>query len=476
MKLFLKNFWYYKGVVWKKPNINQKSEKRSASHLELFFDLAFVSSITIFSNYLDYSWVNHDLILWIIFFYYLWNVWFNIILYADRFETSGMRYRLIIWSNMIPCLLMAYGYSESHLIAKHTSNQILEFRGSYILGFVLSRLVLAVIYLDIIVNSAEQNSFVYQNYFFPAIGFIISPIIMYTMYSWNGGFHFNDKDNIGLIVFISVAVVEFVFTSIPILFWSQKLPKLHKTHISERFILFTLITLGETVLASFLSVVHLNELTYVVKSINLNYQYLIWRFSISILLIFGIWWIYTDWVGSIIYSKSKHNKKIVWYSYAHFFLVVGLLFISRGIDGIDTVSALVHSGHSLQDAQAILSDPHVTNVIDIEGGKHIYIYNQMFNFGFSIFFFCIFLIMFNTNLKFANQNYEANNHEWSLWISIITMVLLFLILGFSSAKSHFEFFFSINVYLSIISTFYLIILGIVIWMLYFQRKVIKGIK
>ncbi len=474
MKLFLKNFWYYRSIVWRKPNINQKSEKRSASYLELFFDLAFVSSITIFSNYLDYSWVNHDIILWLLFFYFLWNVWFNIILYADRFETSGIRYRIIIWANMIPCLIMAYGYSESHLIALHSTNSILEFRGAYILGFVASRLVLAVIYLDIIVNSAEQNSFVYQNYFFPAVGFIISPIIMYTMYSWNGGFHFNDRDNIGLMVFIVVAIVEFVFTTVPILFWSEKLPKLHKTHITERFILFTLITLGEIVLTSFLSIVHLNELTFVMHTLNLNYQYLIWRFSLSILLIFGIWWIYTDWVGSIIYTKSKHNRKIVWYSYSHFFLVVGLLFISRGLDGINTVSDIVHSGHSLAETQNILAQTTFNSIVDIEGGSEIFIYNQLFNFGFAIFFFSILMIMFNTNLKFASQNYEANNHEWSLWISIITMTLLFFILGTLTSGSHFVFFFIINVYLSIIATFYLIILGIIIWMLYYQRKTITG--
>ncbi len=477
MKLFLKNFWYYRNIIWKKPNINQKSDKRAASYLELFFDLAFVSSITIFSKYLDYAWTGGSLYLWILFFYFLWNVWFNITLYADRFETSGIRYRLIIWVNMVPCLLMAYGYSESHLIAFSTNSDLIEFKGVYILGFILSRMILVVIYLDIIVNSAEQNSFVYQNYFLPALGFFISPIIIYTMFSWTGDYHFNDKDNIGIIVFSIAALIEIFFTTIPILFWSEKLPKLHKTHITERFILFTLITLGELVLSSFLSTVNINELNHSMN-LGLNYSYLIFRFATSILLIFGIWWVYTDWIGSIIYTKSKHNRKIVWYSYAHFFLVIGLLFISRGIDGIDVIATMRSSGQSTSSIAKILDLPGTFNLIHLEGGDKLYIYPRLFNYGFAIFFFCILMIMFTTNLKFANQNYEANNHEWSLWISLITMILLFSTLGALSnqALKHFEFFYNINTYMAVAITIYLIISGIIVWMIYFQKKIITGEK
>ena len=474
MKLFFKNLWYYREVIWKKPNINRKSDKRSASYLELFFDLAFVSAISVFSNYIDYSWHNHQMFLWLLFFYFLWSVWFNITLYSDRFETSGIRYRLLLWANMIPCLIMAFGFSETHLIARYSNNTLLELKGTYIFGFVTSRLLIAIIYLDIVVNSSEQNSFIYQNYFFPAIGFIISPLLMFTSYAWSDNFNFTHSKHFGEILFSCIAVIEFVFTTIPLFMWSEKLPRLHKTHITDRFVLFTLITLGEIMLTSFVSLIDTNKLNFLLTNLNLNYIYLIWRFSVSILLIFLIWWVYTDWVGSIIYTKTKHNRKIILYSYAHFGLVVGLLLISRGIDGINTVSTIVHSGHTLSETQAIISSSELT---DIYGGEQVYIYTKLFNIGCSIYLISILLIMFTTNLKFASQNFEANNHEITLWLSIVAAIVTFATLTAiteTTEDKHFVFFFEVNIYIAVGVMLYLIINGIVVWMLYFQRQIIAG--
>ncbi|NJM99082.1 MAG: low temperature requirement protein A [Phormidesmis sp. RL_2_1] len=129
---------------WQKPSLRTDEDEgleRKADWLELFFDLYFVVVIAELAHYLaeHVSWSGVGGFIFL--FLPVWWVWIGATYYIERFETNGIEHRLIVFAQMIPIAGLAVfahdalgetsvGYALSYAVCR-TFHTYLWWRGGY---------------------------------------------------------------------------------------------------------------------------------------------------------------------------------------------------------------------------------------------------------------------------------------------------------------------------------------------------------
>ena len=270
-------------------------EKRSATWLELFFDLVFVISVAELVHRLGHHVSVLEVGQFIALFIPVWWCWVGHTVYATRFDTDDMIHRLLTFTMMFAAAIMAMQIPTAF------KNGSMGFAA----GYVLARLCLLMLYIRArrhVPEAREMTTLYLSGFGLGALCWLVSLLFPspQRFILWAAG--------IG---------IDFIIPWLGRKTILQKAP-LDTSHFPERFGLFTIIVLGETILA-------------VVSGLSDK----VWRWPsitaaiLAFILAVSIWWLYFTYI-----HKADHAGKLGSgqpFIYGHLPLVLALAAIGAGV-------------------------------------------------------------------------------------------------------------------------------------------------
>ncbi|OZF47174.1 low temperature requirement protein A [Rhodococcus sp. 14-1411-2a] len=279
-----------------------KEPHRSASPLELFFDLVFVVAVSIAAVQLHHDLTeNHiadGLLGYALVFFAIWWAWMNFTWFATSFDTDDWLYRVLTVVQMAGVLTLAAGIEPSVVDENFTI---------VVIGYVVMRVAMVTQWLRASRNPEHrQTALVY------AIGIAGVQVLWIAWVLLLDG-------TAAIIGFVVLAGVEM---SVPIIAERKGATPWHPHHITERYGLFTLILLGESLLASANAIIEaLHDETALAPLISIS--------ILTVVVTASLWWIYF-W--------PPHHRAIgrlgnsLFYGYAHYFIFAAAGAFSAGIE------------------------------------------------------------------------------------------------------------------------------------------------
>lgn len=299
---------------------------RVSTSLELFFDLVFVVAVNFAATALHHdiseNHIRHGILSFLPIFFAIWIAWLNFTWFASAYDVDDVPYRIMVLIQMTGALVFAAG------IPRAFTEQDFKI---CIVGYVIMRLALVGQWL----RAAHADPVHRPTALRYAIGTTINQVgwvifgFVLTSFSWP--------------IFIGLALLDAL---VPI--WAErKSPTTwHPHHIAERYGGFTIIVLGEAVLATSLAIQAVVEL----RSFDGE------RAAIAIGAIgtlYMIWWIYFDYNAPGVLTRLRNA--FLW-GYGHALLWAAIAATGTGI-AVSIDYATGHSALSHTQAQLAMAIP-----------------------------------------------------------------------------------------------------------------------
>jgi low temperature requirement protein LtrA len=280
------------GTPWVQPprlrSVEEAGGERHATWLELFFDLVFVVAVAGLSHLISDDPSAKSFLRYAVLFVPVWFVWVAFTAYADRFDTDDLPHRLLMLDGMLATVALAI----------HVDDAFEGGSAPFALFSVLVRLPLLAMY----VRAARAVPAVRDYQAFYVKGWSLALVL------WAASIFVPDP---AAYVLWGVAVLIEVLTPLAAERRVGTVP-LHASHIEERFALFTLIVLGESVVSVAAGIARVNfDLTNSTVAVA------------SFVLAAALAWLYFDRLG------SERGGRPFWV-YSHFFVFAGLGAVAPG--------------------------------------------------------------------------------------------------------------------------------------------------
>jgi len=275
-------------------------EHRTSTWLELFFDLCFVVAVAALARGLHDDPTFGSILRFLGLFVPVWWAWMGFTWYATAFDNDDVLYRVALLAAML-CILWLAASLEG----------VPEGRTSgFILSYVALKLLLAGLYARARRHATNVRSFATRY----AVGNAIGAVI------WLASLLVSAPGRYGLWV-----LALFVELLTPILAvraaygGEDYVPRVfHPEHIPERYGLFTLIVLGESVLAVAAGTAGTGwEPSAVLTGI------------LGFIIAACVWWLYFDYVGSSALELS--SRTAFYWGYGHLMIYAGIAALGVGI-------------------------------------------------------------------------------------------------------------------------------------------------
>jgi low temperature requirement protein LtrA len=239
---------------------------RAASPLELFFDLVFTVAVAGSSAGLYAVEATGDLpralLAYAMVFFTIWWAWVNFTWFASAFDTDDWLYRLTTLVQMAGALVIAAGAGPAM--------SSLDF-DLVTIGYVVLRLAMVAQWCRAAIANPAFRTVAWRW----AGGIVIVQILWVARMLWA-------PEGWGLATFAVLAAVEL---AIPPLAQLRRHIPWHPHHVAERYGLFTLIVLGESVLASASAVI---DATHSARHL----APLATMAALALVLAAALWWVY----------------------------------------------------------------------------------------------------------------------------------------------------------------------------------------
>lgn len=279
-----------------------ETENRHATWLELFYDLVFVVAIAQLAHNLYDDVSLSGFFGFVVLFIPIWWSWIGNTLYANRFDIDDIGHRLLTAVQMLTIAALAvnvhHGLGESS--------------AGFALAYALGRVVLVVEYLHAgwYIKQARPLTTRYaQGFAIAAIFWLISAFVPIPL---------------RFILWALGLIVDFA-TPLTASKLQIGLPP-HAEHLPERFGLFTIIVLGEAIVAV---VDGISEQQWNVQSVI--------SAVLGLSIAFSLWWIYFDNIGGVPIRNARIGGKVgavnAWL-YTHLPLVIGIAATGVGVEKI----------------------------------------------------------------------------------------------------------------------------------------------
>ncbi len=307
-------------------------EHRAATPLELFFDLTFVVAIAQASTAMHHELVDghasHVLIAYpIVFFAILW-AWMGFTWFASAFDTDDAAYRVAVFVQMAGILVVAAGIPRFLVDLDPTVG---------VVGYVILRLGTVAQWLRVSTShpSGRECALRYAG------GIAACQVGWVLLAVWaDGGWW--------LAFATPLTIVELL---VPVFAERQQPTPWHPAHIGERYGLFTIIVLGESVLAATVAVqTAVDEGTAFGDLLNVA--------AGGFLIVASMWWIYFDMPFNQLlararraFSRGEETQSLIW-AYGHYFVFGGAAAVGAGL-AVNVDQATRHT--SLTDVEAGLT-------------------------------------------------------------------------------------------------------------------------
>jgi low temperature requirement protein LtrA len=256
--------------AWQRPALRTDEEfeqHRAVSWLELFFDLVFVVVISRLADHLASHLDVAGVVTFAVQFLAVFWVWNAFTYYAERFESEGLENRLFTFLAIVPVAGLAVFSDEG-------------FGATYV-GFALAYLLARVV---------NQIGWVRAAFHVPVFrpvaarflgGSVVVIAVILASFATTGG--------VRVALFTFAVVLEIAIPYFTVAHQSS-LPRLSTSKFPERFGLFTMIVLGESVVGV---IVGLSELQH--RGVLNGLGILAGVFGLAVG--FSLWWIYFDFVA-----------------------------------------------------------------------------------------------------------------------------------------------------------------------------------
>jgi len=282
---------------------DREEDNRAASPLELLFDLVFVVAVSQASQNLSHLLsagnVGHAVVSYLMVFFAIWWAWVNFTWFASAFDTDDWAYRAMTILQMAGVLVLAAGIHDALV---NDDYEVVTW------GYVIMRLAMVAQWLRAGLSDpgSRRTAFAF------ASGIAIVQVLWVArIYLLDARWQF--------ITFFVLMVCEVL---VPIVAERQGSTHWHPHHIAERYGLFTLILLGESILAS---------ATAVFEAINKG-EHLRELYTLSLaglVIAAGMWWVY--------FSRDQGerlaagNRGFV-FGYIHYIIFAAAGAVSAGIE------------------------------------------------------------------------------------------------------------------------------------------------
>ncbi|MFF7984730.1 low temperature requirement protein A [Streptomyces sp. NPDC007901] len=281
----------------------RKEAHRVSSPLELFFDLCFVVAIAQAGSELVHAvaagHAGEGVLNYAMIFFAIWWAWMNFTWFASAYDNDDVLYRVVTLVQIAGVLVLAAGVSRA--FADHDYALVL-------IGYVIMRMALASQWLRAARGAEGAERTMALRYvggvLLCQVGWVGLVVLPEHARPW---------------VFLVMAIAEL---SVPLYAEKDCSTSWHPHHIAERFGLFTIIVLGETIAAA----------TVAVRSAAAEHDALGELLPIAaggLLIVFSAWWIY---FVVPIHGHLRSNRESFLWGYGHYLIFASAASIGAGLE------------------------------------------------------------------------------------------------------------------------------------------------
>ncbi|MFJ3586299.1 low temperature requirement protein A [Streptomyces sp. NPDC090127] len=278
-------------------------EHRAATPLELFFDLCFVVAVSQAGAELVHAVVEHHaadgIAHYALVFFAIWWAWMNFTWFASAYDNDDVLYRVVTLVQIAGVLILAAGISrvfqDDYLVA--------------VLGYLVMRVALAFQWMRAAHHATDPAERTMCHRY--AAGVLLCQI------GWTALLLAPEQARVW--IFLVGIVAEL---TVPAVAERAVNTHWHPHHIAERYGLFTIIVLGETIFAA----------TVAVKSGVAEYDALDDLLPIAaggLLLVYAAWWIYFAVPAHL---RLVDNRRGFLWGYGHYLIFAAAAAIGAGIE------------------------------------------------------------------------------------------------------------------------------------------------
>lgn len=312
-------------VPWRIPLTGRDPDEqhRAATPLELFFDLAFVVAVAAAAAELHHELsAGHlgALSTYAMIFFAIWWAWVNYSWFASAYDTGDTVFRLMTFVVITGVLVLAASIPA-------VSGAEHDFTLT-VIGYAIMRIAMVPMWLRVARDHPGCRTTA-QHY---AVGITVLQVL------WISRLWFQDG-TLGIIGFVVLAAAEM---AVP--WWAEhrggRTPW-HRHHIAERYALFTIIVLGECILAT-------TQAISASLDLHGSSADLFLVVAGALLLVFGMWWIYFQ--RPMVPSPDGESAFV--FGYAHYFILGAVAAVGAALAA--TVDIVQHEAHGVENLTAAL--------------------------------------------------------------------------------------------------------------------------
>ncbi|MEV7141636.1 low temperature requirement protein A [Streptomyces tauricus] len=322
--------------AWYRPMVARRTgeDHRTATALELFFDLCFVAAVAqaaaAFEHETAAGRVGHGVLGYALVFFAIWWAWMNFTWFASAYDTDDAPYRLLTLVQLAGALVLAAGASEA---LEHGDFTIVTW------GYVVMRLAMVSQWL----RAARTDRARRRSALRYAGGILLLQI------GWLA--RLGLPHNGGIASFAVLAALEL---AVPI--WAERTARTtwHPRHIAERYGLFTLIVLGESVTAAALAVRTALDTGTEPQSV------LVLALG-GVLTVFALWWLY--FAQDAPHRLTGLTTAMLW-GYGHYVVFAAAAAVGAGL-AVNVARVTDHSTVTAVQASASYTVPVAAFIISV---------------------------------------------------------------------------------------------------------------
>jgi low temperature requirement protein LtrA len=288
--------WYLRMV-----SRDTREEHRASTPLELFFDLCFVVAVALAADNLHHKvatgHVGDGVFAYSLVFFAIWWAWMNFTWFASAYDTDDGLYRITTFVQMAGVLVMAVGVPRAF-----GSEDI----GLMTIGYVIMRLALVTQWLRAAVTDPPTRP--------TALRYAIGVTAVQVL--WVGRLFLPDD-------WFVLTVVPLIIAELLVPVWAERAARTtwHPHHIAERYGLFTIIVLGESILAA-------TTAFQTAADADFGDANLVGLAIAALVIVFSMWWLYFDHAEHP--EEGSYVAAFAW-GYGHLFVFAAAAAVGAGI-------------------------------------------------------------------------------------------------------------------------------------------------
>lgn len=275
---------------------------RAATPLELLFDLVFVVAVSQASQNLHHllsEGHGYGVLSYAMVFFAVWWAWVNFTWFASAFDTDDWAYRVMTIVQMAGVLVLAAGVHDAMV----SNNYILV-----TWGYVIMRLAMVGQWVRAAISDPASRR--------TAVSFAVGITIVQVL--WVARIYLLDATW----QFATFFVLMIAEVLVPVIAERRGATQWHPGHISERYGLFTLILLGESILASATAIIEaLGAGEHIPQLVALSIS--------GLIIAAGMWWVYFSRDPAETLAGGRRGFS---FGYAHYVIFAAAGAVSAGIE------------------------------------------------------------------------------------------------------------------------------------------------